>query len=241
MSFPLLTVGNTKTRKGERQNYMTFIMHLAPNKLSGYNVCPMASKGCIAGCLNTSGRGIYQKTQNARVMRTQLFFNFRDAFMAQLVADVNGAIRKAHKAGMTPVFRLNGTSDIRWENERVDTSYTYRGVTTIYHANNIMDAFPGVQFYDYTKLANRINLPLNYHLTFSLSESNAEVAQEMLDKGMSVAAVFRNKNLPTSFMGRKVVRGDDTDLRFLDPFGVIIGLSAKGKAKRDVSGFVKDI
>jgi hypothetical protein len=219
----LLTVGNTKTVKGESLGYMTFIMHLAPSTLSGYNTCPMASDGCAEACLNTAGRGRFTTTQEARIRKTKWFFEDRDSFMSQLVKDIEAAIRKADREGMTPVFRLNGTSDIRWETVPVN------GV------RNIMEVFPQVQFYDYTKLPNRKNIPSNYHLTFSRSESNDAYIKVALDRGMNVAVVF--DKLPKTYLGRRVIDGTETDLRFLDDKNVIVGLLAKGKAKKDNSGF----
>ena len=215
----LLTVGNTKTVKGEAMGYLTFIMHLAPSTLSGYNTCPMASEGCASACLNTAGRGRFTATQEARIRKTKYFFENRDAFMQQLVKDVEAAIRKAAREGFVPVFRLNGTSDIRWETVAVNGF------------RNIMEMFPQVQFYDYTKLPNRRNIPSNYHLTFSRSESN----EYMIPQDMNVAVVF--DELPETWNGRKVIDGTETDLRFLDEPGVVVGLLAKGKAKKDTSGF----
>lgn len=226
----LLTVGNTKTIKGEGKGYRTFILHLAPADLSGYNVCPAASKGCRAACLNTAGRGRFTKTQAARVRKTRAFFEARPAFMDQLVKDIEAAIRNAERDGLIPVFRLNGTSDIRWETVPVKGH------------RNIMEMFPSVQFYDYTKLTNRVNLPSNYHLTFSRSESPTNQANVNFLKGkVNIAVVFATKKgaaLPSSYLGLPVVDGDDTDLRFLDPHGVIVGLRGKGDAKNDSTNFV---
>jgi hypothetical protein len=219
----LLTIGNTKTVKGEAMGYMTFIMHLAPAKLSGYNTCPMASVGCALACLNTAGRGRFTATQEARIRKTRWFFENRDTFMFQLAKDIEAAIRKANREGMTPVFRLNGTSDIRWE------------TVPVAGFANIMAVFPNVQFYDYTKLANRRDLPANYHLTFSRSESNDVDVTSMLGTDTNVAVVF--DVLPETWNGRKVIDGTETDLRFLDAKSVIVGLLAKGKAKKDTSGF----
>ena len=223
----LLTVGNTKTVKGEALGYMTFIMHLAPSTLSGYNTCPMASKGCAEACLNTAGRGRFTAIQEARIRKTRWFFEDRETFMAQLVKDIQAAIRKADREGFTPVFRLNGTSDIRWE------------TVPVMGFRNIMEMFPSQTFYDYTKLQNRRNIPTNYHLTFSRSEENYESLHEMMAKGYNVAVVFNN--LPSVYNGYKVIDGTETDLRFLDPKRVIVGLLAKGKAKKDTSGFTVDV
>jgi len=220
----LLTLGNTKTVKGEAMGFQTYIMHLAPSTLSGYQTCPMASEGCASACLNTAGRGRFTAIQEARIRKTKWFFENRETFMAQLVKDIQAAIRKSAREGFTPVFRLNGTSDIRWETVRVG------GFA------NIMDMFQSTQFYDYTKLPNRRDIPSNYHLTFSRSESNELDALRILANGvMNVAVVF--DTLPTKWAGVKVIDGTETDLRFLDEQGVVVGLVAKGKAKKDNSGF----
>jgi hypothetical protein len=238
----LFSTGNPKTAKGEKKGYLTFILHLAPAKLSGYNVCPMASKGCAAACLNTAGRGRFDKTQAARIRKTKMFFEDRAAFMAQLVKDIQAGIRKATRDGFIPIFRLNGTSDIRWETIPVNVpekigAALFRGE----RYRNIFEAFPDVQFYDYTKIANRKGIPENYHLTFSRSESNDIDVRTAISRGMNVAAVFstlKNGNLPAVYRSLPIVDGDENDLRFLDPSNCIVGLRAKGDAKKDSSGFV---
>ena len=224
----LLGIANTKTMKGEKLGYRTYIMHLAPSTLSGYQVCPMASPGCASACLNLSGMGVFSNVQKARIAKTKRFFEDRGAFMDQLVKEVQAAIRSSAKAGLTPVFRLNGTSDIRWETVAVFLDgfwYT-----------NIMEAFPSVQFYDYTKIPNRRDIPSNYHLTFSRSEVNEMEALQVLSAGvMNVAVVF--DTLPAKWAGVTVVDGTETDLRFLDDRAVVVGLKANGKAKKDQTGF----
>lgn len=215
----LLTIGNTKTMKGENKGYLTGIMHFAPANLSGFNVCPMASEGCRAACLNTAGRGRFSSIQASRIRKTQWFFRDRQAFMLQLVKDVQALARKASREGLTPVVRLNGTSDIRWEH------------VPVMGFQNIMEYFPNIQFYDYTKLQNRKNIPSNYHLTFSYDER-----QHAAPQGMNIAMVF--DYLPDTWNNKVVIDGTADDLRFLDPENVIVGLEAKGKAKQDVTGFV---
>jgi hypothetical protein len=203
----------------------------------------MASAGCKAACLNTAGRGRFDKIQAARIRKTKWFFENRETFMEQLVKDVEAAIRKADREKMIPVFRLNGTSDIRWENIEV----AFYGMEDKYFPN-IMTAFPEYQFYDYTKISNRRNIPDNYHLTFSMSESNLNTTIAMAREGYNIAVVFE-KELPKTFKfsnpdtgndsGRmRVIDGTETDLRFLDPKNVVVGLVAKGKAKKDTSNFV---
>jgi len=270
----LLTTGNPKILKGTEQGYLTSILHLAPANLSGYNVCPSASAGCRSACLNTAGRGGMIKVgettnviQQSRIRKTQFFFENRTAFLTQLAKEIRSAIRLAEAHNLIPAFRLNGTSDIRWENY------------------GIIEQFPTVQFYDYTKLPNRRNLPSNYHLTFSRSESNEHYVPMAFDNGMNVAVVFRkdgakvkrvytlaeqlaNKEkrerqlanrdpnrpkkpyvprkvdlswVPSTYYGKNVFHGDNSDLRFLDPKNSVVALLAKGEAKYDVSGFIVDI
>jgi hypothetical protein len=225
--FKLLSVGNPKTLKGEKQGYMTYILHLAPSDLSGVmNTCPKATVGCRAACLNTAGRGgMFRKgettnmIQEARKRKTVYFKTDRAGFLADLVSDIKKAIKQAEKKGFTPVFRLNGTSDISWEKY------------------GIIEQFPTVQFYDYTKVIGRkISHLKNYHLTFSAGDGNYSDVKKAVSQGLNVTVVFNS--LPKEYMGREVFDGDESDLRFLDPKNVIVGLKAKGKAKKDTTGFV---
>jgi hypothetical protein len=228
----LLTVGNPKLAKGEKKGYLSSVLHFAPADISGKEVCPKRTAGCTAACLNTAGRGgIFKKgettnvIQQARIRKTKMFFENRSAFMSLLLKEISNTIKKANKLGLTPVFRLNGTSDLAWEKYE------------ILDGRNIFQMFPDVQFYDYTKVNNRkvSHIP-NYHLTFSKADGNDMDVRIALSNGMNVAAVFHE--VPESYLGRKVINGDETDLRFLDPKGVIVGLKAKGKAKKDTTGFV---
>jgi hypothetical protein len=235
-TLKLLTLHNPKTIKGEASGYATAILHLAPSTLSGYQVCPMASVGCAAACLNTAGRGGMfkagtntNKVQEARIRKTKMFFENREVFMNTLVDDICRFIIDSVQKKMIPTVRLNGTSDIRWEN------------IPVLGKRNIMEVFPNVQFYDYTKLPNRRNLPNNYHLTFSLNEINMDYANEIIKTGMNVAVVFGN-GMPNKFMLNgvtySVLNGDLSDLRFLDSPFSIVALKAKGRAKKDSTGFV---
>jgi hypothetical protein len=228
----LLSIGNPKILKGMKQGYMTYILHLAPADVSGYNTCPKATAGCKAACLNTAGRGgMFKKgettnvIQKARIRKTKLFFENRDAFLAILEDDIRKAIKQAEKKGLIPVFRLNGTSDIAWEKY------------------GIIQKFPNVQFYDYSKILGRkVNGLANYHLTFSAADGNDDDVRRAIKEGYNIATVFgikKNTPMPETYEGMPVFNGDDSDLRFLDPKGVVVGLYAKGKAKKDTSGFVK--
>lgn len=219
----LLSTANTKTMKGEKYGYKTYILHLAPSLISGFQTCPKASAGCAAACLNKAGMGVFSNVQLARINRTKMFFQDRVTFMNQLVKEIKSAKKKADKQGLKLLVRPNGTSDVAWEKIRVGD---YR---------NIFEMFPEVQFYDYTKIAGR-TVPDNYHLTFSKSESNDRDVSAAIRNGLNVAVVF--DKLPATYLGLPVVSGDDTDIRVNDPRGVVVGLKAKGPAKRDLSGFV---
>lgn len=227
---------NAKTVKGEKIGYYTGILYLAPSDISGYQICPMAKKAlCENPCLFTSGRGAFNNIRNARIEKTKYFFENRVNFMINLYKDIEKGIRKARKLNQELLIRLNGTSDIRWEN----VSFIYNGD----HYNNIMECFPTVQFYDYTKIPNRINLPSNYDITFSFS--NAITFQKYNDIAIKnrnrIAVVFRHeKNIPKLFKGLNVIGGDNSDVRHIEDKNVIVALYAKGKGKKDYSGFIVD-
>ena len=231
MTFKLLSTANPKIQKGTKLGYLSFILHLAPADLSGRNTCPKATAGCKAACLNTAGRGgMFRKGENtnmiqkARIRKTQYFYEARDYFMQDLYEDIQKGIKLATKLGLTPVFRLNGTSDLSWEKYTINDK-------------NLFELFPTVQFYDYTKvLGRKVSQYKNYFLIFSKADGNDSDVAEAILQGMNVAAVF--DAVPTEHMGRPVINADEHDLRFLDAKGVIAGLKAKGRAKKDLSGFV---
>jgi hypothetical protein len=229
---------NPKLKKGRARGYATAILHLAPSDLSGLNVCQFATPGCRAACLNTAGHGgiikageTTNEVQLARIARTQLFRFNRFAFNALLVKAIETHVRRAHRKGLIPVVRLNGTSDLPWERLRLNDGRT------------VLETFPDIQFYDYTKNAKRAianthgEHPANYQLTFSRAESNGADVDAVLAAGGNVAVVF-HKVLPDVYLGRRVINGDADDLRFKDPRDVIVGLKAKGRGRQDMSGFV---
>ena len=234
----LLSTGNPKVLKGMSQGYNTYILHLAPANVSGYETCPKRTAGCTAACLNTAGRGgMFKKgettnvIQQARIRKTKMFFENRVQFFNDLTKDIQTAIAQSKKLGLIPVFRLNGTSDIAWEKYEVQDG------------KNIFQMFPDVQFYDYTKILGRkVKDISNYHLTFSAADGNDSDVYRAIAEGLNIATVFgikKTEPMPETFNGRPVFNGDESDLRFLDPKGVVVGLYAKGKAKKDTSGFVK--
>lgn len=236
----LLSVNrDAKTKKGNAFGVLTGILYLAPVNLSGYQVCPKASEGCKAACLYTAGFGIYAKVQNGRIKRTKRFFEDRTNFLADLVEDIARVAETAKRHGQKAAIRLNGTSDIAWEKFKV----THECVEYA----NVFEAFPKVIFYDYTKILGRkaaIKYK-NYHLTFSLSENNDKDAVKALATGYNVAVVLnlgKKDKKPAKVSGFPVIDGDVSDIRFRDKKGGhIVALTAKGKARKDTSGFVKTI
>ena len=228
MSYKLLSVNvDSKTIKSNKAGFLTGILYLAPYTLSGVNLCPFAKVAeCHVACLNTAGRGNFSNVKSARLRKAKLFNDNRGEFFAQLIEDINKLKKQAQKQKLQAVIRLNGTSDIDWENIKVTGDYT------------IFNLFPDLQFYDYTKNPNRKNLPDNYDLTFSYSgvESFIKFNRQALANNMRVATVF--KILPAEFMGREVINGDDHDARFIEDKNIIVGLKAKGKARQDKTGFV---
>ena len=233
-----LTTQNAKTTKGEDLGYLTGILYLAPHTIAGRKtVCPFASPECMLACLYSAGMSSFSNVQQARINKTRAFWADPKAFVEMLADDVTSLIRMAKAQKLTPCVRLNGTSDLPWEN---------LGGTA---GASLMKRFPKVQFYDYTKNPLRAlafangNLPSNYQITFSLSETNKAKAFELLSVGVNIAAVFatkKNEELPLWHKGHGVTNGDKHDLRFLDPKGCIVGLRAKGKAKGGAGGFVLD-
>ena len=163
---------------------------------------------------------------NAKAWKTLLWLYCPDLFKVMLIREIGNLEKRAHNQGLIPGVRLNGSSDVLWERSFPE----------------VFKRFPGVTFYDYTKIAARFRtrLPANYHMTFSRSEENDAQAIELLRHGVNVAVVFTDlqKALRTGYKGRKVINGDETDCRPIDPKGVIVGLSPKGHAKDDTGFFV---
>jgi hypothetical protein len=228
---------NAKTIKGEQYGIKTAILYLMPAEQGGTQLCPMAkTAGCEKACLFTAGRGAMNSVMLSRLRKTLYFNQYRDQFMHQLQNELIRERAKAKRKGYKLIVRLNGTSDIRWENEAIGHAYA-----------NIMQALPDIQFYDYTKIANRKNVPANYDLTFSYSgvEAYQPFVAKAVANGERIAVVFRDRAIVEAmlangetFLGLPVVDGDNTDIRHLDPKGAVVALYAKGKARRDQSGFV---
>lgn len=222
---PLLSTNNTKTMKGEKLGYLTYILYMSPFKANslGKNICSHASKGCVASCLVGSGNARFERVVKGRLAKTEYFLSSRIEFLNQINSEISKAVIKYNKANLVNevktilTIRLNGTSDLPYENFRVFDNGT----------KNIFEMHPDIQFYDYTKNYTRFDkvLPKNYHLTFSRSETNHLKALEILAKGFNVAMVF--DALPSKYEGFTVINGDSDDLRFLDTKNSIVGLKYK--------------
>lgn len=230
---------DAKTRKGSALGVLTGVLYMAPSDVSGFNVCPMALRTgdtpdgvrsqCSRSCLFTAGRGAFANVRDARIARTRLYFEDRDAFMAQLRREIAALVRKAQRMGMVPAVRLDGTSDL--------------GI-----ARDLAPEFPDVRFYDYTKVLKRAlatDRPANWHVTYSASEvTDDATVLRATALGVNVSMVFdvpKGRDLPAYYLGRPVIDGDVSDVRFYDPAGVIVGLRAKGAARKDRTGFVRSI
>lgn len=230
----LLTRGSASPKliKSDKANkgYLSSIVYLAPHKISGKNVCPYASPGCISHCLNFAGRGRMNVVQSARLARTMLYHTSPDEFEEQLGAELSQFVNYCANKKQKPAVRFNGLSDMPWWN--------------IFP--NLYKKFDSVQTYEYTKVPIYMwdflggILPKNVHLTFSRSELNEDLCKEVLTNSGNVSIVFRTDEFPDTYWGHDVFSMDETDLRFLDPSGVG-GLKAKGVAKKDKTGFVVDI
>ena len=243
----ILTKGesNAKLKKGITEKADVMLLHMLPhnkadvlmNRKVKRTLCPFAKLAeCHVACLNTAGRGGIVKrgeTTNAievaRLRRSLYYLDDRENFLAQLHKEITAFMNKCKRNNKKPCIRLNGTSDIQYEYE-------------LYQGKNMFEHFPEIQFYDYTKIPTRKveHIP-NYHLTWSYSEANKKYAERFNEVSNNKAVVFRTKDLPSMFKGLKVIDGDTHDMRFLDEPNSVVGLKAKGQAKKDTSGFVIDV
>jgi hypothetical protein len=236
--YKLLNVSqNSKTIKGEKKGYLTGILYLAPYTVAGINdsegkpvnTCPASNEACRKACLFTSGlAGIFKSINEARIKKTKRLFEDTENFLKDIKRDIMILKADAESKGMTPVVRLNGTSDLNWSDYKLD-------------GKTIFELFPEVQFYDYTKRVDLFsNVPSNLHLTFSYSGTNNKLSEKILSMGYNVTAVVSTKQAKEYFLedNEHFIDGDNDDLRFTDEKGKIVLLTAKGQAKKDDLGFL---
>ena len=222
-----LLATNTKLEKSTGYGWRTLGLSLSPAGKSGKQFCPHRSPGCEFACLDESGMGVFQMVQDARLAKSRFFIDNRNTFLAQFNREIHNAERWGRKKEIPVAVRPNVLSDLPW------------------HMLIDMARFPSIQFYDYTPNLERMmqflrgELPKNYHLTFSRKENNQHKVHAVIAAGGNVAVAFNR--LPETYLGLPVIDGDQSDLRFLDPKGVIVGLKAKGKGKKDASGFVVQV
>lgn len=223
---------SAKIEKSDKAGVLTAVAYLSPFTEAGINLCAMATRGCAESCLgHTTRRMAWNRSKIARIKRSLRYQLYREEFLIDLRVELRSHRKKADKLGMRHAVRLNGSTDILWER------------------TGIMEEFSDIQFYDYTKYRwNQRKVPSNYHLTFSISERPSSIHEAMtwLSAGHNAALVVRNERqarftVAMGWRGFPAIDGDETDIRFDDPAGHIVTLYAKGAAKYDKSGFVKDI
>ena len=226
----LLGSSTYKMQKSKGYKYLSEILHLAPSKIGGVNICANASPVCIDLCLNTSGRGQMTSVQKSRLNKKYYFLADRQKFLKHLDREIKLSSERAKRKKLKYTVRLNGTSDLPFERYKLDNGL------------NLMENNPQVQFIDYTKIKNRLlqKLPKNYSLTYSQAENNLDDVKQVLKTKYNIATVCRKKR-PKKWLGRKVINGDKHDLRHLDPKKVVVGLIAKGRAIKNFNGFVQDV
>lgn len=245
----LLGTGSTKTIKGLKYGWTTYVLYMAPFRLNskGLNLCPKATAGCVKACLFTSGRGSFQSVEVARFNKAEYFVLDRQKFMEQLVKEIKlivgyherMQVDETNKKTKNFAIRLNGTSDVDWELIKIDSE----------GGKNIFEVFPEVQFYDYTKIPSRMERAEkypNYFVTFSLSEHNTKVAKKMLESGKSVASVYF-PTIPESHLGQRVYDGDESDLIFtyqeikkVDSLLIGLYLKVPKKTKLEIASFIDE-
>lgn len=218
----------TKHIKSIEYNELVYTIYLAPADSSGYEVCPLRNIECTDLCLNESGMNRMSMNDElinrSRIKKTQLFFENREYFVKWMVYEIESTKLKAEKLGMSFSVRINNTSDINPLSFYLDVDGKKL---------NVLDLFPDVQFYDYTKVPNRMKLMMlypNYDLTFSYDGHNKETCLRMLENNVRVAVVF--DKLPGELWGYKVIDGDLYDMRYRDEKNVIIGLKFKRVRKK---------
>lgn len=201
---------NTKMAKNKMETYGLSLIPHSLNSL-GVNLCKFSTKECRKMCLNSSGRAGMTKIQEARKRKTDFFIQFEKEFVEKLYEELKLIDKKGNSA-----VRLNVVSDVNWE----EVFQKYK--------KSVGD-FKNTIFYDYTKdyLKIESNNLSNYHLTYSFSGYNWEICEKFLKNKIANVSVVFKPQLPTEYEGFKVINGDETDERFLDEKGVIIGLKYK--------------
>ena len=242
--FPqFFSTDSAKAIKADKFGFINGINYMAPDDTGStkdkyFRLCSDSTPGCRKVCLGWySGQAAMvddiergtNTVRDSRIRKAQYFMKERRAFMAEMTWHVRKLATRAIKQNKGLVIRPNGSTDVAFERIAAEKG------------RPLPIVFPLVEFVDYTKNLARLlskTKPDNYHLTFSLSETNHDKARQALKAGFNVAVVFGH-GLPKKYWGHDVIDGTVHDLRQLDPSPVIVGLDPKGaKAKKDTTGFV---
>jgi hypothetical protein len=229
----LLTKGSTNTKLAKNES-PTWALCMAQHKVSGFNVCPHATPGCIAACVGSCGlAAVFGSVMTARIRKTRAFFQRRSEFVARTITELNNARKWCIKHDRQGVVRLNTFSDIGWE-----------------HLIQLDEFADRLAFYDYTKSLRRAtasatmcDLYSNYRLVYSVNEQDTDmrIVDDLVRAGGNAAVVLNvryvnkdNKDpMPATYRGLPLVDGDADDDRSKDPRGCYVGLRLKGdRAKR---------
>jgi hypothetical protein len=217
------TGGNTKLKKSDNssQEYRLAGLSLMPDDI----LCPYRNvAGCAKSCLESAGMGVFSNVKAGRQRKSDWWHGDRAGFLDKLRKELTNFEKLCKRQGVKAAVRLNVLSDIPWEK------------------HGIPQEFPDIFFYDYTKNASRLGkTPSNYELMFSYSNEPAyqKVVVKALRSDVPMSVVFRN-GMPKYYKGRRVIDGDASDLVNVKAGKVIVGLVAKGKAKKDEGNFVVD-
>ena len=226
---PLLSPpsANTKLRKSTTDTHAAWSLALFPGSKK---ICSHASKACLRACVSSTGLSkAFPNINETRRLKTDMLLQQTDRFLARLEHEIREVLSEFSGSGLQPLFRMNAFSEIRWE----------RLAPHLF-------SLPGFIAYDYAANPERLGAtPENYHLTFSRKEDNEPETLRQLSRGQNCAVVFHEigsyaghgayaQRLPGTWLGYKVIDGDISDHRSLDPIapagapGYVVGLRLKG-------------
>jgi len=220
---------NTKVKKTQKKpnSHFTKPIRMASLSMMPDHIICAGSKaaGCMDACLKEAGlAAVYDSVNISRQAKTDYWHADQTGFLDQLTRELRNFKKLCDKQNVQGVVRLNVLSDIPFE------------------THDIPQQFPDLFFYDYTKRAIRLGeTPDNYRLMFSYSDRPQYQKQvaAALPSGVPIAVVFKN-SMPREYLGRPVIDGDLSDLDNVTAGPVVVGLTAKGPALHDDSGFVVD-
>lgn len=175
-----------------------------------------------------------KNVQDARIAKTKMMVEVPYAFMVNMISELVAAMRSCSKTEDKLALRANGTSDIPWEFVApFIENFCIGGSCDLPDRISKLKKF---KLYDYTKSFARIkSRPSWYDMTFSYSGHNWNECKYILDSKIGRVAMVFYDQIPDSYEGYDVIRGDDDDYRFLDKTGLIVGLTYKSTGKANDS------